>query len=1211
MLGRALVSTAAQAQTFVDKVLAYEINPPPSFGPSFLMISEGSYAWSAESVNNSPLKTDAPWIDSYELYRPAVDTVSYQWKGDQNLDAGSAVTELNKGYNIVYHFDHGGNYQLGTGATTGGGWLYRSDADRLENTGRPSVVITPACDPNAFDHDCFAKHLLNNPNGGAVAFIGNSRVGWGYQGYLYQELFSGIYHCRQQMLGQAFDVLQHIRDCYSLFSINLMGDPSMLLWSAEPQSVSIEHPGQLSLGDSLIKVDVFSPAAGAMVELAVYKQNEVFKVISVSAPSSITLPVSPLTEGTLLITATGSNIMPSQTSCQVVAAKSAHPFVSDYLIRDDGQTIGDKSSGNCDRVMNPGETIAVYPSLTNNGLAPLENSFVILRSADPLVKITDSLISLPVLEPGQTLVCDSLLGPRFLLTVSPLIRSDRPLGLTAVFTTSANSNLINFKTSRIIGSQEIKTGIQSDSLVIASYVLSPAAGTYAANRNSFVTLDSVVIANLGTGQARGITLTATAVADGQTGPAHEIFRFGNIPAGGSSTHQRLAPKPVRTDVRNPRSLLLSIRDAYGRESRQIIRSSDVVNPVWDIQTRALGSDRIQINWVLLTDGGGIKGYNIYRKTTGQVSFTKVNLVTIEDSRTFTDQGLTPNTSYIYTVSAVDSLGSESPVFPIPDTIKTQPALMPGFPAAVGSGVRGSRMWSSPASGDINNDGFEEIVIGSDDGKVYAFDHLGNSLPGWPAEIGGSIDQSSPALADLDGDGFLEVVMGSGGWYTVPGDGQVHVLRHDGSEQPGWPQAVSGDAFAGAAIADLNGDGSFEIVAATTGGYIYAWDAGGSLLLGWPVYAGGPVWSAPALGNLDADPQMEIAVTANSAGALKLLVLNHDGTDLPGWPLIVQPSAGYALASPVLADMDGDGKNEIILGAETYSATLATKGYCFKTDGSQLAGWPVGFACGTRIVCSPAIADLDGDGKLDAVFIASNGVLRAYSDQGVNRMLWEVQTGSNGRTNPIAADIDSDGIPEVLLTTESGYLYAYKGTDGSLTPGYPIWIEPSWSAPALSDLNRDGKMELLAFGWGSHKLFAWELGSSSMNSVTFGSSFRGNMRRTGCGNDSLAAKLSGAAQTEFTGKPGIMSKLSQNFPNPVRDQTTICYQLSQPGQVKLKVYNLAGQLVTTLIEGEKASGYHSLKWDLKNGQGRGVAAGTYVYRLEAPGFSANKKMLVLR
>ena len=1212
MLGRAPVNTAVQAQNFVDKVIAYETAPPPGFGSSFLMISEGSYAWSTESVNDSPLKTDAPWIDSYELYRPAVDPVSQQWAGDQNLDAGSAVLGLNKGYNMVYHFDHGGFYQLGTGATTGGGWLYRSDAGKLENNGRPSVVITPACDPNAFDHDCFAEHLLNNPRGGAVAFIGNSRVGWGYQGYLYQEMFTGIYHYRQQMLGQAFAVLQRIRDSYSLFSINLMGDPSMLLWSGEPQNVSVEHTGQLPLGDSLIKVEVSGPAIGEMVDLAVYKQNEVFKVIPVSVPSSITIPVSPLTEGTLSITVTGTNIIPSRTACRIVPAAAARPFIGSYVIRDGGPAVGDDSNGNNDRIMNPGETVALYPSIANNGQTPLENAFAILRSSDPLVKITDSIINLPVLEPGQTLVCDTLLGPRFLLTVSPKILTDRQFQLTAVFKTKPFLVKSSFRTTRVIGTQAMRTVVLTDSLVIASFSLSSAARLSGAKTASYVTLDSVVIANLGTGQARGITLSATAVSAGLAEITSDNLWFGNIPSGGSSIHQIRPLKSIRTYPGTPLAIQVTIRDYYGRESRQIIRKSDVVNPVWDIQTRALGSDRIQINWVLLTEVPGIRGYNLYRKADGQSSFTKINLVPVEDSRTYTDQELTPNTSYVYTVSAVDSLGGESPVYPIPDTVKTQPSLMPGFPAAVGCGTRGNRMWSSPAVGDINNDGFEEIILGSDDGKAYAFDRMGKILPGWPVEIGGSIDQSSPALADLDSDGFLEIVMGSGGWYTVPGDGQVHVIRYDGSEQPGWPQAVSGDAFAGAAVADLDCDGSFEIVAGTTGGHVYAWDAGGSLLLGWPVCTGGPVWSAPALGDLDGDPQLEIIVTANSAGSLKLLVLDQDGTDLPGWPLMVQPSAGYALASPVLADMDGDGKNEIILGAETYSPSVSTKGYCFKANGEQLAGWPVGLDCGTRIVGSPTIADLNGDGKLDAVFIASNGMLRAYSDQGDNRLpLWQVNTGSNGRTNPIADDIDSDGIIEIILTTESGYLYSFEGTDGSLTPGYPIWMEPSWSAPALSDLNRDGKTELLAFGWGSHKMFVWELGSISNNSRTLGSCFRGNMRRTGCDGDALALRSQSAAPAGACKPTAASAWLGQNQPNPARNETEIRFGTTAPGRVKISVYNTLGQLVKCLVDADCPAGEHRVKWNRENAAGRRTAGGAYFYRMETPEFSTVMKMVVIR
>jgi len=1208
LLGRAPVTTAEQAQTFVDKVLAYEKNPPSGFGSSFLMLADGGFAWSPESVNDSPLKIDAPWIDSYELYRPAADSVSFTWAGDKDLYTGSALAELNKGYNLIYHFDHGGHYQLGAGVTSGGGWLYRPDADRLLNIGRSSVVITPACDANSFDYDCFAEHLLNNPKGGAVSFIGNSRIGWGYQGYLCQEFFTAIFHNRQLMLGQAFAAMHHYHDTYSLFSMNLMGDPSMQVWSAEPRSITVGHPSRLTVADSLITVDIDGPASGGPVQVTVYKQNEILSRASASVPSSVTLPASALTEGQILVTVTGPNTIPSQTSCHVVSSVAAHPCISRYFIRDDGRTASDPSNGNCDQIMNPGETIAVYPAITNNGLSLMTASCMIMRSPDSLVQVTDPIIELPALGPGQTLVCDTILGPCFLISVSPRIRSDRPLQLTVFFAAKPDTSKCNLKTTALIGSQDIKTTVKTDSLVVASYRMSVSPRRGGSNKGLLAVLDSVVIVNLGTGQARGISLTVAAVSGNQDESPVAALGFGNIAPGAAGTCQNHLIKQLRTDTHDPFPLLLTIKDAYGREQKQVIRWSQVNNPVWGLQTKSLGPDRNQIKWIQLAEDAGIKGYNLYRKTLGQRSFSKINLVPVEATRCYVDQGLAANQSYIYTVSAVDTFGCESPLFPRPDTVKTQPASMPGFPVTLGVGAWGTRMWASPAAGDINNDGFEEIILGSDDGQVYAYDHQGGILSGWPVEIGGSIDQSSPALADIDGDGFMETVMGSGGWSTVPGDRQVHVFRYDGTEQPGWPKAVSGDAFAGAVVADLNYDDRYEVVAATTGGYIYVWDAQGNLLPGWPLYAGGPVWSAPAVGNLDADAQREIAVTSNCAGALRLLILNHDGTDLPGWPQIIQPSAGYAMASPVLADMDGDGKNEIILGAETYSPNLATKCYAFRADGSQLAGWPVGFASGTRVVCSPAIADLDKDGKLDAAFIASNGLLRAYS---VNRMLWEVQTGSNGRTNPIAADIDSDGITEILLTTESGYLYSFEGTNGSLTPGYPIWMEPSWSAPVLSDIDRNGKMDLLAFGWGSHKLYAWELEAGAISSTAGCQVFRVNMCRTGCVNDTVAANKSGLMQSDLTGPVLPVSTLGQNYPNPVKQQTTINFQTSRPGQVKLNVYNLTGQLVKTIIDDNLSPGDHRVKWDGKNDQGHNIASGTYIYRLETPGFNSTKKMLVLR
>ena len=69
------------------------------------------------------------------------------------------------------------------------------------------------------------------------------------------------------------------------------------------------------------------------------------------------------------------------------------------------------------------------------------------------------------------------------------------------------------------------------------------------------------------------------------------------------------------------------------------------------------------------------------------------------------------------------------------------------------------VYSSPALGDLDGDGHLEVVVGSDDGKVYAWHHDGTPVAGWPQTTGDVVD-SSPALGDLDGDGHLEVVVGS-------------------------------------------------------------------------------------------------------------------------------------------------------------------------------------------------------------------------------------------------------------------------------------------------------------------------------------------------------------------------------------------------------------------------------------------------------------------
>jgi hypothetical protein len=88
-------------------------------------------------------------------------------------------------------------------------------------------------------------------------------------------------------------------------------------------------------------------------------------------------------------------------------------------------------------------------------------------------------------------------------------------------------------------------------------------------------------------------------------------------------------------------------------------------------------------------------------------------------------------------------------------------------------------------------------------------------------------------------------------------------------------------------------------------------------------------------------------------------------------------------------------------------------------------------------------------------------------------------------------------------------------------------------------------------------------------------------------------------------------LGQSYPNPMTSFATIRYQLPKDAGVSLKVYNLAGQLVKTLVSGPEKAGYKGVAWDGRSERGKKVGAGVYFYRLLAGEFTATRKMVVVR
>ena len=96
-----------------------------------------------------------------------------------------------------------------------------------------------------------------------------------------------------------------------------------------------------------------------------------------------------------------------------------------------------------------------------------------------------------------------------------------------------------------------------------------------------------------------------------------------------------------------------------------------------------------------------------------------------------------------------------------------------------------------------------------------------------------------------------------------------------------------------------------------------------------------------------------------------------------------------------------------------------------------------------------------------------------------------------------------------------------------------------------------------------------------------------------------------------GRNAEVDDLAQNFPNPFNPSTTIKFDLKDKGFVTLKVYNVAGQLVRTLVNGVKDANPYTVTWDGKNDRGGAVASGIYFYKMETKDFSQTKKMVMLR
>jgi len=88
-------------------------------------------------------------------------------------------------------------------------------------------------------------------------------------------------------------------------------------------------------------------------------------------------------------------------------------------------------------------------------------------------------------------------------------------------------------------------------------------------------------------------------------------------------------------------------------------------------------------------------------------------------------------------------------------------------------------------------------------------------------------------------------------------------------------------------------------------------------------------------------------------------------------------------------------------------------------------------------------------------------------------------------------------------------------------------------------------------------------------------------------------------------------LHQNYPNPFNPITTLRYDIPENAFVNIRIYDLKGRLVNTLVSKEQTAGYKAIKWAGVDDKGKAVSAGIYLYEIQAGNFRETKKMVLLR
>jgi len=264
-------------------------------------------------------------------------------------------------------------------------------------------------------------------------------------------------------------------------------------------------------------------------------------------------------------------------------------------------------------------------------------------------------------------------------------------------------------------------------------------------------------------------------------------------------------------------------------------------------------------------------------------------------------------------------------------------------------------------------------------------------------------------------------------------------------QPGFPKITGTAPLLSALDADIDGNDTLDIAVIDTAGGLKIWRADGSVLR--YLRIGTTTRADLAIGDVAGDSKLEVVVAGNDT-FVTVVPVSGDTTHIK--------VGDRVLAAPVLADLDADGKKEIIVGSTDM------KLYAWKGDGTPMPGFPV--AVGSEIRAPVAVTDTI---RPQIVLLSGDGRLFLFDPDGSLASGFPIVLSSSpfyAKAQPLVGDFDRDGSKEIAVVAggEHDYRYYVVGLDGVVRFQSREFIRsPFTGTLAAADINADEQIDFLA------------------------------------------------------------------------------------------------------------------------------------------------------